>query len=157
MYYYNNLETKKLKEILTNDIQEHKKSEKITNLIKLPDFINHENNVYFYDEQLAKGNFITTLKVKSEIVNIKNITKKNKLHKKIVLIESADPGFDYIFSYGIVGLITKYGGANSHMAIRCLELGIPAVIGFGEKNYDEISKSALIEVDCLQKKVNIIN
>ena len=43
------------------------------------------------------------------------------------------------------------------MAIRCLELGIPAVIGFGEKNYDEISKSALIEVDCLQKKVNIIN
>jgi len=157
IYHYNNLETKKLKEILINEIKEQRKSEKVTNLIKLPDFINHENNVYFYNEQITKGNFITTLKVNSEIIDLKKNSKKNNLHKKIVLIESADPGFDYIFSYAINGLITKYGGANSHMAIRCLELGIPAVIGVGEKNYNEILKSFLLEVDCLQKKINIIN
>ena len=39
---------------------------------------------------------------------------------------------DYLFSKNIGGLITCYGGANSHMAIRCAELGIPAVIGCGE-------------------------
>ena len=29
----------------------------------------------------------------------------------------------------IKGLITKYGGVNSHMAIRCAELSVPAAIG----------------------------
>ncbi len=157
IYYYNNLQTKKLKEIIINDIKEQKKSEQITNLIKLPDFINHENNVYFYKEQITKGNFITANKISSEIIDLKNNSKKNDLYKKIVLIESADPGFDYIFSYEISGLITKYGGANSHMAIRCLELGIPAVIGIGEKQYNELSKSFLVDLDCLQKKINIIS
>ncbi len=155
--YYHNLQIKKLKDVIINDIKEQKESEQITNLIKLPDFINHQKNVYFYKEQLIKGNFITTYKVSSEVANLKNILKKNDLFKKIVLIESADPGFDYIFSYGISGLITKYGGANSHMAIRCLELGIPAVIGIGEKRYEELSKSFLIDLDCLQKKINIIS
>ena len=31
------------------------------------------------------------------------------------------------------GLITKYGGLNFHMAIRCAELNIPSLIGVGEK------------------------
>ena len=34
-----------------------------------------------------------------------------------------------IYFFSIRGLVTKYGGANSHMAIRCLELSIPNVIG----------------------------
>ena len=37
----------------------------------------------------------------------------------IVLIENADPGYDWIFSKNIKGLITKNGGINSHMSIRC--------------------------------------
>ena len=54
----------------------------------------------------------------------------NKLDKviltnKIIIIESADPGYDWIFNYNIKGLITKYGGANSHMAIRSAEKSIP--------------------------------
>ena len=39
----------------------------------------------------------------------------------------------FLFSYRIRGLITKYGGINSHMAIRCNELNIPAAIGVGDK------------------------
>ena len=54
-----------------------------------------------------------------------------KLKNKIIMIKSADPGYDYLFSKKISGLITQYGGANSHMAVRCAELGIPAVIGVG--------------------------
>ena len=37
------------------------------------------------------------------------------------------------FFHKIKGLITKYGGANSHMAIRAAEIGLPSVIGVGEK------------------------
>ena len=40
------------------------------------------------------------------------------LDNKIVCINGADPGYDFIFDHKIIGLITEYGGANSHMSIR---------------------------------------
>ena len=73
------------------------------------------------------------------------------------MIENADPGFDFIFSYNIKGLITKYGGPNSHMAIRCMELGIPAVIGLGEIKYKNLLESHRIELNCSEQKINILN
>ena len=59
----------------------------------------------------------------------RNGGKATDLNDKIVLIEGADPGYDWIFTTRFVGLITKFGGANSHMAIRCAEMQIPAAIG----------------------------
>ena len=44
------------------------------------------------------------------------------------------------FSHNIAGLITQYGGTNSHMAIRCAELGIPAAIGIGDKRYENLQE-----------------
>ena len=56
------------------------------------------------------------------------------LKDKLVLIENADPGYDWLFNiFKIKGLITKFGGSNSHMAIRCNELQIPAAIGVVKK------------------------
>ena len=66
----------------------------------------------------------------------------NSLENSIVLIEGADPGFDWIFSFNIGGLITRYGGANSHMAIRCAEFNIPAV-GCGD-HYFLITQTSLL-------------
>ena len=71
-------------------------------------------------------------------------------------IENADPGYDFVFNFEIKGLITRFGGANSHMAIRCAELNIPALIGVGEKNFMKISNSNFIEIDCQLKKYNLI-
>ena len=71
----------------------------------------------------------------------------SNLNKKIVAIPNADPGFDWIFSHNIAGLITQYGGTNSHMAIRCAELGIPAAIGIGDKRYENLQEKKLI-LDC---------
>ena len=73
-----------------------------------------------------------------------------------MLIASADPGYDWIFDKSIFGLITKFGGANSHMAIRCSELNLPAAIGVGEKKYLELVKSKDIELNCNLKKIDII-
>ena len=73
------------------------------------------------------------------MVFLNKISDFEKLRNKIVLIESADPGYDFIFSYNIKGLITKYSGQNSHMAIRCNELNLPAIIGIGEKIYSSLN------------------
>jgi phosphoenolpyruvate-protein kinase (PTS system EI component) len=71
----------------------------------------------------------------------------------VVCIENADPGFDWIFLRGIAGLVTKFGGANSHMAIRCAELGVPAAIGCGEQTFDRVVRAGRVELDCAERKL----
>ena len=67
-----------------------------------------------------------------------------------------NPGLDYIFDYKIRGLITMYGGSNSHMAIRCLELNIPAAIGIGKIKCEDIHYYLKLMMDCSKKKLYII-
>ena len=50
-----------------------------------------------------------------------------------------------------------FGGVNSHMAIRCSELGIPAAIGVGERSFKEITNSKLARLNTISKKIDIIN
>ena len=50
-----------------------------------------------------------------------------------------------------------FGGVNSHMAIRCSELGIPAAIGVGERVFKEITNSKVIRLNTISKKIHIIN
>lgn len=71
----------------------------------------------------------------------------------IVLIRSADPGHDWLFCHDIAGLVTAYGGANSHMAIRAAELGVPAVIGAGEERLAEWAAARELEIDCANCEV----
>ncbi len=156
---YNNLSLSKLKILLKKEIVQNKKKQKLLNLINLPEVINNKEDIYCYEEILKKGNYVTQNKIIGKTKCLKYNTNKNisSLKNKIIIIENADPGFDYIFTYGIKGLITKYGGANSHMAIRCLEMNIPAIIGVGQKKYSEIIKSNTLSIDCLQKNYSIIN
>nr|WP_200342958.1 PEP/pyruvate-binding domain-containing protein [Halorhodospira halophila] len=65
---------------------------------------------------------------------------------RIVLIPQADPGYDWLFGQGITGLVTLYGGANSHMAIRAAEFGLPAAIGIGEQRYRELAQARVVEL-----------
>ena len=90
-------------------------------------------------------NFVTKT-ITAELLLLDKEDNK-KLDGKIVVIESADPGFDWIFGYDIAGLITRYGGANSHMAIRCAELNIPAAIGVGDLLFEKF-KTGLAQLDC---------
>ena len=127
-----------------------------TNLkLKLPETITSPNDVYFYYEPENKINFAGNKKTSGEVISISKKINYN-LKDKIVLIESADPGYDFLFSRNIRGLITKYGGVNSHMSIRCSELNIPAAIGVGEKKYNELLKSKIVNLDCITKKLDIL-
>lgn len=85
------------------------------------------------------------------------MSKSLNLKNKIIIIEQADPGYDWIFLHGIAGLITKYGGTNSHMAIRCAELAVPAAIGCGDQLFKKLKKTNFIDLDCFSKKIKLIN
>lgn len=74
-----------------------------------------------------------------------------QIQSRIVCIENADPGFDWIFTKSPGALVTQYGGANSHMAVRCAELGLPAAIGVGEQIYRRVSSAHHVELNCAAK------
>ena len=152
---YYNLSTKTIKETLEAEIKKNYDEFKINQLFKLPDNIINNNDVYQFHNHLIKSNYITNKKVlaKKYYFNFKTI---NKMKNKIVLIENADPGYDFIFTKSIKGLITKYGGANSHMAIRCAELDIPAAIGVGENNFKDYKNASIIHLDCSSKTVKVL-
>lgn len=154
---YSVLETEKLAITLKREIRNNKKSYEILRQIKFPDFITSANDVYYHKIKGSRGNFITNKKISGNSIYLREMNNLKMLNNKIVVIENADPGFDFIFSYQIKGLITKYGGANSHMAIRCLELDIPAIIGIGQNGFDKVCNSNFIEFDCEQKTFKIIN
>ena len=102
---------------------------------------------------MSSPNYITQRRVIAKTVNH---TEKENLAGKIVFMPNADPGFDWIFLQPISGLVTTWGGANSHMAIRAGELGIPAVIGAGEILYEKWSKADIINLDCGKQLVEVL-
>ena len=101
------------------------------------------------------ANFVTVNKVEALVQQIDSEPIKD-IAGKLILTPQADPGYDWLFGHGIAGLITKYGGANSHMAIRAAEINLPAAIGVGEKLYEEIVNMKRVELDCTNHTIREI-
>jgi glutamine kinase len=120
--------------------------------LSLPPVIMNIGSFKIIRSEISRPNFNTKEKVKGRVVNL-NLKKDAKVKGKIVLIEKADPGYDWIFTKQIKGLITKYGGAASHMGIRCAEFNIPAAIGCGEQIYNKVLRWERIIMDCENKKI----
>lgn len=134
----------RLRLIIESEMEKHA----VTSAIRLPQVLFDEAGVHVVPFQVSQPNFITNKKVTGACIKLTSDQNAVDLNGKIVLIENADPGFDWIFSQPIGGLITKYGGANSHMAIRCAEFGIPAAIGCGEQRFDILTKVDKVMLDC---------
>jgi glutamine kinase len=152
---YATLDHRHASDILGSDIAKNREFYRYTQAVKLPTIITSPDDIYSFliDENTA--NFITLKSITAHVVSEQSI-QDSHLSNKIVCIKSADPGYDYLFSRNIGGLITCYGGANSHMAIRCSELGIPAVIGCGERDFNTYNNASLLELSPGNKKVTIL-
>ena len=155
--YYSNVDIERLRKILKKEINQNKKNSKLLSLIELPEFIANSKDIYLHELRSKLGNYITTKTTFGEIVLFNKIKNYNTLKNKIILLENADPGYDFIFSYNIRGIITEYGGSNSHMSIRCMELGVPAIIGIGPREFKSISSKNSVEINCKQKYYKILN
>ena len=148
---------KSIKENLLKISREENEKNKISIMIRLPQVLTDQSGVYIVPFQVSHPNFITHKKITAEILILQSEITKISLKNKIIVIEGADPGFDWIFSQEIAGLITKYGGVNSHMAIRCAEFSIPAAIGCGEQRYELLLKSNKVHLDCASGMINVLH
>ena len=137
--------------VFRENIEHNKEQYECAKRIKLPSIIVDKEDVYHFHMLQEEPNFVTQKKVVSDTVEL--INGEENVEHKIVFIQSAAPGYDFLFTKHIGGLITQFGGANSHMAIRCAELGIPAIIGAGEQNYNHWKKSRKLEIDCCKHQV----
>lgn len=130
-----------------------RESYKLTRAIRLPHLIGEVADVDVVRLPMGQPTFITSKQTTAKTI-VLGAYSASDIDGHIVLIESADPGFDWIFSHPIEGLITKFGGANSHMAIRCAEFGLPAAIGCGERLFNLLAEASVVELNCAAGKLS---
>lgn len=143
---------KQAEKILKSSIISGKRSFELSQKINLPTVIFSDTDIFSFNSLPSIPNFVTN---KSIFARSTSCLESADLQGKIVCIENADPGYDWLFSRKISGLITAWGGANSHMAIRSGELGIPAAIGVGEKLFRQLQVASKIKLDCMAKQIQI--
>jgi len=153
---YSDLEQLKLNVLSIKDIKKNIKKRKkkflITEAIELPPLIQDISDFYCFERHSSEPNFVTSKIVQAIIYKFK-AEDETSMHGKIVIIPQADPGYDWLFSHKIAGLITLYGGANSHMAIRAAEIGLPSAIGVGEKLFEKIAMMKRVELNCSNRLI----
>ncbi|MFD4668212.1 PEP-utilizing enzyme [Lentzea sp. NPDC058450] len=125
----------------------------VSQTVVLPPLVTGPANVRSFALPQIRPNFVTRGKV---IARVARVDAGDAPDGAIVLVASADPGYDWLFTRGIAGLVTAFGGANSHMAIRALELGIPAVIGAGTALFDQWSRAHVLDLDAAAGLVTVI-
>ncbi|MEM0951367.1 MAG: PEP-utilizing enzyme [Cyanobacteria bacterium P01_H01_bin.74] len=130
---------------------------KHTQAIELPALITKVQDFDYFVWQDNDPNFVGAGSITAPLFHLKpGQAPTETLSGLIVLIPQADPGYDWLFSHQIAGLITAYGGANSHMAIRAAEFGLPAAIGIGEKQYQLLQNASYIQLDAAARSIRII-
>ena len=150
---YNNFSMSFTENQLKKEIKKNKKDFCYNRNFLLPNVIIKKDDIYSYFDKNKSATFVTNKKITSKVYEIKNYKDDTDIRNKIVCISNADPGFDFLFTKKISGLITEFGGPNSHMFIRCNELKIPAAIGVGRYNYKKVCDSGIIDLDCNNKKI----
>ncbi len=140
-------------EVLGSSIEQGKARYQETLSLSLPPLIARPDDVWGFTWPETWPNFITQKQVTAIVAGCH---RRESLAGAIVCIPNADPGFDWLFAYPIAGLITAWGGANSHMAIRAGELDLPAVIGAGEVLYRRWSEASRLHLDCAARRVEAV-
>ncbi len=150
---YKHFSKSELKKVWKAKIESNKKDGKINDFLVLPPIIKSSNDFELIEYHSAKPNYITTKIISSEIISLQNLKNTPNIENKIILLEHADPGYDWIFTKNPAGLVTKYGGVASHMSIRCSEVSLPAAIGCGEIIFEQLQHASKIMLDCKNHQI----
>lgn len=124
--------------------------------VETPQIITSPKDLDIIVHNVAHPNYVTNQSLTAPVCMLTSSVDKKELEGKIVVIEGADPGYDWIFMHPIKGLITKYGGAASHMTIRCAEFSLPAAIGCGEEIFEKLLHAKTVELNCSTRQIRIL-
>lgn len=144
--------TEEYKQQLMVAFEQRREQYILNRMIILPEVVTNDSDIDVVAVSEARPNFITSKHVEGEVIVLEEEPGAD-LAGKIVAIPKADPGYEWIFTKGIKGFITQYGGVASHMAIRCAEFEIPAAIGCGEKIYNYVTGASYIDLDCRNGRI----
>ena len=147
-------ESAPVREALLESVAHGRERHALTRNLVLPPIIASPDEVFAFHLPPSQPNFITRKSVTAAVASVGD--PPESFAGRILFVPSADPGFDWIFTRGISGFVTQFGGANSHMAIRASELGIPAVIGAGEVLFQRWQTARKLCLDCTNQKVLVI-
>ncbi len=147
-------ESGSVSEVLRESVAQGREHHGLTRHLVLPPVIVSPDEAFAFHLPPTRPNFITHKSVTAPVASVDE--PPERFAGRILFVPSADPGFDWIFSRDISGFVTQFGGANSHMAIRAGELGIPAVIGAGEDLYRRWRTARKLCLDCANQKVMTI-
>lgn len=125
-----------------------------TRSVLLPPVLRSPGDAWGFELPDTVPNFVTQLRVQAPVADIE---RGDAPEDAIAFVASADPGYDWLFARGIRGLVTAYGGINSHMAIRAQELGIPAVTGVGERRFALWRRAEALDLDCANRLVGVLS
>jgi phosphohistidine swiveling domain-containing protein len=147
-------ESGSVREVLLESVAHGRERHALTRNLVLPPIITSPDEVFAFHLPPSQPNFITRKSVTAPVASVSD--PPETFAGRILFVPSADPGFDWIFTRGISGFVTQFGGANSHMAIRAGELGMPAVIGAGEALFRRWQTARKLCLDCTNQKVLLI-
>ena len=147
-------ESGSVREVLLESVAHGRERHALTRNLVLPPIIASPDEVFAFHLPPSQPNFITRKSVTAPVASVGD--PPESFAGRILFVPSADPGFDWIFTRDISGFVTQFGGANSHMAIRAGELGIPAVIGAGEALFRRWQTAGKLCLDCTNQKVFVI-
>jgi glutamine kinase len=147
-------ESGSVREALLESVAQGRQRHALTRNLVLPPIITSPDDVIAFHLPTSQPNFITRKSVTAPVASVSD--PPETFAGRILFVPSADPGFDWIFTRGISGFVTQFGGANSHMAIRAAELGIPAVIGAGEALFRRWQTARKLCLDCTNQKVVLV-
>lgn len=150
-----NMDEKKVIILWRKKISINSRRKNISSHLLLPPIIFSEKDFKIISHYVAKPNYITSDTITADLFHL-DTNKISDLSNYIIMIENADPGYDWIFTKNPSGLITKYGGVASHMAIRCAELGLPAAIGCGEIIFERLYHAKKIMLDCKNQQIIVL-
>jgi len=132
----------------------------VRRLIQLPSVIVPDTADLALIEHLKQdATYVTKLSISSDLAYVSKDASldmealRERVKGKIVVIDAADPGYDFLFTMQPSGLITCVGGPASHMTIRSIELEIPAAIGVGKAKFDVLCASNRATLDCGRKQI----
>lgn len=128
----------------------------VSALVELPDLVTSPEELDCFARGQGRANFVTSRKV-SGLVHADPAPASPPPPGAVIVLEAADPGFDWVFAHRPGALVTAYGGANSHMAIRCAELGVPAAIGVGAQAHAVVAAARSVAVDAAAGRVDVLS